>query len=357
MNSSERNGMAKKVTLRDVAARVGMSPFTVSVVLNGAKGNTRVSADSRARIIEAARELNYQPNVLARALKNRSTNILGLYFGYGHLEPHDPFHAEVLTGLQRGCEACDKDLMIHYSFHRYSVDEVFGELAGGKIDGLVLIASPSDPLVEKVRGHNLPVVAMTDQIQGLPSVIADDAAGSRAIAEHLHELGHTHIFYRRCPGESDSAERRYQAFADRAADFGMTVLSGRTDDWRGAVSEEEAEILRRRRETGITAAVCWGDPSAHALLAHCEAESISVPDDLSVVGFNGISPNVQPKYDLTTVRASWSNVAQRAIHHLVDYIQGKEVASVTILPVEIYVGGTTVPRKGTEAGAAALKQP
>src|SRR5438309_10329783 len=101
---SLKTGLGKSVTLRDVAERVNVSPFTVSVVLNGSKSNTRVSEATRTRIVDAAREMGYQPNVLARALRQRSTNILGLYFGYGHLEPHDPFHADVLTGIQRRCE-------------------------------------------------------------------------------------------------------------------------------------------------------------------------------------------------------------------------------------------------------------
>ncbi len=338
------------MTLKDVAEQVGLSPFTVSVVLNGAKGNTRVSQESRERIVKAAQELNYQANSLARALKAQSTNILGLYFGYGSLEPHDPFHAEVLTGLQRGCEACDKDLMIHYSFHRYSVDEVFAELAGGKIDGLVLIASPSDPLVAKVRGSNLPVVAMTDMISGVPSVVADDASGSREIARHLYDLGHRTVLYRCCPGESDSAGRRQAAFEEAAAALGMTVLHGHTIDWRGKVSALEDDMIQRRDENGITAVVCWGDPSAHAFLSYCSARDIRVPEEISVVGFNGIEPNVEPKHTLTTVRAYWSRVAQRSIHELVDYIQGKEVPSVTVLPVEFYVGRTTsvVPAKAKE---------
>lgn len=334
------SGLPKKTTLRDVAELASVSQFTVSVVLNGSKSNTRVSRETRNRILAAANELGYQPNSLARALRRQSTNILGLYFGYGHLEPHDPFHAEVLTGLQRGCEACDKDLMIHYSFHRYSVDEVFAELVGGKIDGLVLIASPGDPLVERVRGSNLQVVAMTDAIEGIPSVIADDAAGSRAIAHHLHERGHRTVMYRSCPGASDSAKRRQDAFEAQAAELGMTTIPGRTSNWKGVVEEEEADLLARREELGITAAVCWGDPSAHALLSYCQRRNIRVPQDLAIVGFNGIEQAVQPAHVLTTVRAYWSHVAQRAVHLLVNSLEGKEVPALTVLPVELYLGDT-----------------
>lgn len=330
----------RNITLRDVAERVNVSPFTVSVVLNGSKSNTRVSPATKERIEQAALEMGYRPNILARALRQRSTNILGLYFGYGHLEPHDPFHAEVLTGLQRGCEACNKDLMIHYSFHRYSVDEVFGELTGGKIDGLVIIAAPGDPLVARVWGSHLPIVAMTDQIDGIPSVIADDAAGSRAIADHLFAKGHKTILYRACPGESDSASRRFKAFKERATEHGMVTIVGRTSSWRGFIEEEEAELVASRRKLGITAAVCWGDPSAHALLSHCKANKVSVPGDLAVVGFNGIESPVEPAHVLTTVKANWAGVAQRAIHLLVDRLEDRPVPEVTVLPIEFVPGET-----------------
>lgn len=332
---------SKGATLRDVSEKVSVSQYTVSVVLNGSKSNTRVSAATRERILQAAQDLGYRPNSLARALRQKSTNILGLYFGYGHLEPHDPFHAEVLTGLQKGCEACERDLMIHYSFHRYSLDELFGELVGGKIDGLVLIASPTDPLVERVRGSHLPVVAMTDAIDGIPTVVADDAAGSRAIADHLYSKGHKTVFYRSCPGESFSAARRQEAFEARAAELGMTTISGRTDDWKGGLAEEEKQILAQRSLIGVTAAVCWGDPSAHALLAYCRSVGISVPQDLAIAGFNGIEPPVEPARVMTTVKAHWSTVAERSVHLLVDLLEGREAPMLTVLPVDFFPGDTT----------------
>lgn len=331
----------KKVTLKDIAQQVNVSPFTVSVVLNGSKSNTRVSESTREKILDAAKEMGYLPNALARALRNRTTNILGLYFGYGHLEPHDPFHAEVLTGLQRGCEICEKDLMIHYSFHRYGMDEIFAELAGGKIDGLVLIASPHDPLVERLRGSQLSFVAMTDVIPGVPSVIADDAAGSVEIAKHLAGLGHKTVLYRSCPGESDSAGRRENAFIEEAAKFGIKTISAKTSDWKGSLDSAEMDLVEHRKDNGITAAVCWGDPSAHALLSYCKSRDISVPHELSVVGFNGIELPFEPAKILTTVRADWASVAQRAVQLLVDQLDGdKEIPDLTVLPVEFCPGET-----------------
>ncbi len=330
------------MTLSDVAKRTNVSQYTVSVVLNGSRSNTRVSTLTRERIFTAANEMGYSPNVLARALRKKTTNIIGLYFGYGHLEPHDSFHAEVLSGLQRGCAECDKDLMIHYSFHRYSVDEIFAELAGGKIDGLVLIAHPSDPLVDRLLSSNLPVVAMTDIIPGANCIVADDAGGSIAIAEHLAQKGHKVVMYRQCPGESDSALRRFVAFEAKATELGIKVITAKTTDWKGAVEENESDLILHRQKLGITAAVCWGDPSANALLSFCKQNGIKVPEDLAVVGFNGIELPFEPAQRLTTVCAHWSLVAQRAVHQLVTQLDGSEdVPKHTVIPVQFIPGETT----------------
>lgn len=331
----------RTTTLKDVAEAAGVSSATVSSILNGSRSNTRVSPETRERVASIAKDLGYRPNAIARALVQRSTNIVGFYFGYGHLEPHDPFHAEVLTGLQNGCGETQRDLIIHYSFYRRGLDEVYRELVGGKIDGLIALAAPSDPLIRRLIDARLPVVAMTDAIQGMPSVIADDAHGSRLIANHLHEKGHRAIFYRTCPGESDSAGRRYAAFEARANELGMKVYPATTTDWKGSLGEAELDLMRRRRELGITAAVCWGDPSANALLSHCLKEGVSVPEELAIAGFNGIEPPVEPARRLTTVRASWSRVAQRAVELLVEVIEGRAVELRTVLPTEFQPGDTT----------------
>lgn len=331
----------KKTTLKDVAQAAGVSPATASSVLNGSRSNTRVSGETRQRVLQLARELGYRPNVIARALVRQSTNIIGFYFGYGHLEPHDPFHAEVLTGLQSGCDATRRDLIIHYSFYRRGLDEVYRELVGGKIDGLIALAAPSDPLVRRLVDSRLPVVAMTDAIEGMPSILADDENGSRAIAEHLHAKGHRRIMYRTCPGESDSAGRRFRAFVAHATEMGMEVFPATTTDWKGGLSAEEQDLVHRRRDLGITAAVCWGDPSANALLAYLKQHEIAVPAELAVVGFNGIEPPVEPARRLTTVRANWAGVAHRAVHALIEVIAGRSVPLRTVLPTEFSPGDTT----------------
>ena len=87
------------------------------------------------RVLRAAKELRYQPNARARAFRLGRTNVIGLYAGYGYINVRSPFFTEIVSGLQEGCEAVRKDLLLHGIFHGTSPDDIYLELADGHIDG------------------------------------------------------------------------------------------------------------------------------------------------------------------------------------------------------------------------------
>ena len=127
--------------MADIARRTGVSRVTVSAVLSASAGNnTRVAEATRQRILEAASELNYAPNGIAKMFRRSRTNIIGFYLGDWLLNTHDQFLAEIVSGLQIGCRKHRKDLLIHGTFPEQSVSDVYSELTNRKIDGLVLFA-------------------------------------------------------------------------------------------------------------------------------------------------------------------------------------------------------------------------
>jgi len=107
----------------------------------------------------------------------RSTNVIGIYSGIGYLNAVSPFLSELIGGLQEGCDQHHKDLLVHGTFRGLSVDDVYAELLDGRLDGLVVQALPSDPLVVRLAASHLPVVALADAISSVPSVVVDDYAG------------------------------------------------------------------------------------------------------------------------------------------------------------------------------------
>jgi len=165
------------ITAKEIGRQLGLSQPTVSRVLSGATGH-RVSPETRQRVLEAAAQMGYRPNALARSLRQGRTNIIGFYTGYGYLDARNPFLAELIGGLQRAADPRRQDILLHGIFRGASTDDIYGELVDGRIDGLFLHTHSGDPLVARLQNSSLPVVAIADAIAHIPSVIADDAGGT-----------------------------------------------------------------------------------------------------------------------------------------------------------------------------------
>jgi DNA-binding LacI/PurR family transcriptional regulator len=330
----------RKITMRDVAREAGVSQMTVSAVLGGKSAQSRISEPTQVRVIETAREMGYQPNAIARSLRRRSTNVIGFYSGYGYLDAHNTFYAELISGLQAGGEQHRKDLLLHGVYRGGSVDDIYAELMDGRVDGLVLNAGPQDPLADRLAASHLPVVALVDAIATVPSVVVADAEGSAFLAAHLAGKGHRRLLYRYSNHKSlVSATRRREAFLHRAAEYGMEVRLWEDDITRPA---DIAELDWFREAPGLrpTAVVCWNDLVAYELLAQCHKYGLRTPDDLAVVGFDGVPTPFDFVRRLTTVRAPWAEVARTAVDLLIAQIQGEPVCQETILPVELICGDT-----------------
>lgn len=328
-------------TMQDVARKAGVNRVTVSVVLNNAQASTKVSESTRARILAAAAELRYQPNAIARSLRRRRTNIIGFYSGDAFSDASNPFISQIISGLQKGCKQYRQDILLHSNFGGGSADVVYAELANGKIDGVILYTPLEDPLIQYLADSHVPTVALADALPHIPSVLVDDAAGGRLQAEYLAQKGHRHIFYQSLRRESNSVRRRVEAFCEAAAGYGMSVVKGDDMDINGGLGEIGRALLTdTSRSECPTAVVCWEDLCAYRVLGDLLAMGQRVPDDLVVMGFDGIMPPVEPLRRMTSVRAPWREVARTAVSVLLSRVEGKEVAQETVLPVELLVGNT-----------------
>lgn len=337
MDQRRAPALSKKATLQDVADCVGVSKMTVSAVLSGTSTTVRVSESTRARVLDAAKQLRYRPNALARSLRRRRTNIIGLYSGYGYLDPRNLFLSEIVGGVQEGCDRHKKDVLLHGVFRGKSVDDIYTELVDGRIDGLVITAPLGDPLVERLAQDRLPVVAVADALPAIPSVVVDDRQGARMLLDYLEMRGYGRFLYRSLNYGLESADRRRQAFMDESRSRGIEI-----DEWcAGHLAEPSDSTLERwisGTVGGSPAVICWNDKAAYDVLLHCYQRGITVPRDVAVTGYDGVETPTSFIWKLTSVRAPWAEVARTAIDLLVDELEGKEVPTKTTLPVELIVG-------------------
>ncbi len=211
----------------------------------------------------------------------------------------------------------------------------------GRIDGLVVYAPAHDALVGRLAASHLPVVSIVDALAELPSVGVDDAAGSRMLMEHLWRQGHRRVIYWSAWRSMTASEIRRAAFLDAAALQGMVVQEWNPGDTTEATSALVTEWLQTPRSRRATAVVCWHDAVAYKLLAQCRMRDVRVPEDLAVVGFDGMPSPFGTALRLTTVLAPWLEVARAAVSLLVKSLDGEMPPEETVLPVEFIRGETS----------------
>jgi DNA-binding LacI/PurR family transcriptional regulator len=334
--NTQKHIAQKSATLDDIAARAGVSRMAVSVVLNGSRSGTRVSQATRQQILEIARELNYRPNSMARSLARRATHIFGFYSGFDYFDARNPFVAEMTAGLLEECARCKRDLLLHTVFRGQVINGLYDELLSGKVDGLVVWAPDDDPLVALLRDSHLPVVSVVETLPPFPSVGVAEYMGAFEIGRYLFDRGHRSILCLTQSAPSKSRMRRLEGIQQAAVQMGME-LQMIVDLTREG---QEALALSRPPGSRPTAIACWNDMAAYQALSYCRRSGIAVPQDMAITGFDGIESPIELDMRLTTVRAPWAQVASTAITYLMDLLEGREVPTETILPVELVHGQT-----------------
>jgi LacI family transcriptional regulator len=330
--------MSRTVTIKDVAREAGVSVATVSAALGGNSYKTiHISEATRARVLDVAERLDYRRNINARDLRRRRTDIIGFF---GPLYAHDPFYARIIVGLQTGCERHQKDLLLHGEFHGRAIEDMYDELAKGRVDGIVALMLPEHPLGERLAKSALPCVTIVNQTPGLPCVRADDGNGIRQAVHYLAGKGHRRIVYRRDGVYHTSELSRFDAYREMMAEYGFPE-----DVWVVGPEASEAEARRglrldAHRADRPTAVIAWHDHAAFDLVALCFRVGIQVPGDLAVVGFDGHPRPSGFTPELTSVRAPWEEVAARAVNLLAEQKEGEALPPDTVLPVELVVGDT-----------------
>jgi DNA-binding LacI/PurR family transcriptional regulator len=332
-----------KVTLQSIADEVGVSRMTVS---NAFSRPDQLSADLRARILQAADRLGYVgPDPAARALARGRVGSVGLLLNGALSEAfEDQVSAEFVASVadelgQRG---------LALTVLTPPKGEGFVPARDVAIDGaLVYTCEPGSAGVGWLTRRGLPVVAVDQDLgDSVARVIVDDRGGASAGARHLLELGHRRIGVLSISssrgGDSDSypARERLAGWRDTLAEAGVepVVVLAPFDHHESAV-----DAARSLLEThDVTAVLCFSDVFATAALQAAAELGRAVPDDLSVVGYDDSPLSVSSRPTLTTVRQDVSAKGHLAAGMLADLLDGRPARS-TVLPATLVVRDSTGP--------------
>ncbi|MGO8673167.1 MAG: LacI family DNA-binding transcriptional regulator [Capsulimonadaceae bacterium] len=327
----------RRARLQDVADAAGVSVSTVSSVLNGACLNTRTSEATRERIRQAADQLQYRPNDIARSLRNHVAHTIGFYNGYGYIDVRNPFIYNLISGMHQHCDSHGYSLLIHRSGRLEQGPAPMQEIIGGKVDGVVVYSSPDDGLVAKIADRHFPAVALASASPRIPSVTADDAGGMRIIAQRFAHRGHKRVLYRMPPYERVSANRRYRAFRETADELGIEVLVGEASDYMGTLSAAEMALIHAGDDVRPTAIACWNDSTSVAAYSYLAYERLT--DRIELIGFDGFDHPRLP-VTITSIFVPWDEIARTAVDAVFRIMAGQSVPQEIAVPVTLIEGDT-----------------
>jgi DNA-binding LacI/PurR family transcriptional regulator len=324
-------------TILDVARRAGVSKSLVSLVM---RGSPRVSNEKRAAVLQAATELRYRPNAVARSLVRRRSSLIGVMLS----DLHNPFFVEVVDGIEQEALAANYHALFNTGGRTAEGEAAAIEtLLQLRTDGLILAGSvlASKQILAAATTTQVVLVARPSRWPEVDSVTNDDRAGARLAVEHLVDLGHRSIAHID-GGKGAGSSARRSGYMDAMRQYG---LGGESLVVRGAYTEDGgavgvAQLFAGRH--GPSAIFAANDLAAFGALHGLEERGLRVPEDVSLVGYDNIRPGVLGRNKLTTIDQPRREMGATAIKLLLDRLDNRRVrARHVLLPPSLVVREST----------------
>jgi DNA-binding LacI/PurR family transcriptional regulator len=296
---SRGNASAPSVSQKFLAEHLGLSPATVSLVINRSPGAKSIPNRTQERIRRAARELNYRPNFMARSLRAQRSFTIGVVVP----EISEGYAALVMSGIED--HLLEEGYFYFVVSHRHRPDliEEYPRLLQQRaVEGLIAVDT------ECRKGVPIPVVAVSGhrEVQGVTNIKLDHARAAKLAIEHLAGFGHRRIAMIKGQEFSSDTEIRWEVMRGAAKNAGVEINQRLVGQLEGESSSPELgyEVTRRLMETGeaFTALIAFNDVSAIGAIRALREAGRRVPEDVSVVGFDDIQSAAFQNPALTTVR-------------------------------------------------------
>ena len=311
----------KNVTIKDVAKAAGVSYSTVSRALSG---SPEISRDTRERILQVCKDMNYTANTVARAMVMKSTKLLGLIL----TGVNNPFMAELAYHIDRQARARGYNIVLCNSSRDLDQErELFELMIGRQVDGIILF--PCGPeSYETLRPYlsRIPTVFIGENLREVPEsyVSVDNFRGAYLGVEYLHGLGHRDILYFGRRRGSTTHQLRADGYAAACRDLGLTPQYCNNTFSQTSIKYgyQLAKQLFAQERT-CTAIFAATDTNALGILQAAEENGIRIPEDVSLLGFDNIHDSGLPRINLTTIEQPKKMMASVAVESLLDKVQSE----------------------------------
>ncbi|MCX8092669.1 MAG: LacI family transcriptional regulator [Candidatus Goldbacteria bacterium] len=321
-----------RVTIKDVARRVGVTPATVSMVINN---NPKISQKTREKVLEAIKEMNYHPNYIGRSLVKGKTNNIGVVASFFA----SLFALESVRGIEqvlrntqynlilystRGLEEKEADLLQRIYYER-------------RADGLIIISLKTDPkMIEDFKKEGVPVVFIEELVEGAPTVKFNNIKGAFLATEYLIKKGRKNIAL--VVGDKGlNAEERIKGYKEALNKYGIQYNEDNVINVLNYSFEEGEEILDiiLEKSSKIDGIFCGaGDITAIGIMDAAKNKGVRIPEDIGIVGYDDIYISNLTTPSLTTVRQPIMQMGMRSFELLLEMLDGKTDSESKIISFE-----------------------
>lgn len=320
------------VSLKQLAAHLGLSTTTLSLVLNESPTANSIPQETKDRIFSAAREMNYRPNYLARSLRVQRTHTLGVIVP----ELSDGYSAMVLNGVEAVLEKEGYFYLTASHLHRKDLLEKHPQmLLERQVEGLIAVDSP-------IRFKpNLPVVTVSghEEIEGVTNIILNHQTAAELGVGHLYELGHRRIAVIKGQDFSSDTDVRWETIVESARKRELFIPLSLCAQLEGDSPSPEIGYLAMKKILAsgekFTALFSFNDVSAIGAIRALEEAGLRVPADVSVLGFDDIYAAGFHNPALTTIRQPLFEMGKLAAQTLLGKLKNEnQIEHQAVLSVE-----------------------
>jgi DNA-binding LacI/PurR family transcriptional regulator len=331
-----------KTTIQDVARFAGVGVGTVSRVINNSPD---VKSTTRNKVLSAIAQLNYRPNPIARSMISKQTGAIGVIVPFFTR----PFHTELLRAVQAGLARSNKELVLYNVETVVQRNYYLSKLPMlHRVDGLLLLSLPlEDEYAMVIKETDMPIVLIDTYSPIFTSLIVDNIEGAYQAVKYLIKLGHRRIGFINGVVEgnikfnqaNDRLIGLHRAFGEAGLSFDPELLL--TSEWSRSGGKQSAMQLlsQAKRPTAIFAA---SDMQAVGVLEAAKVLHIRVPEDVSVIGFDGIE--IAELLELSTIQQPMQQLGELGVLKLIEKMNNSQQQ-----PELIRMSTTLIPRQTTRA--------
>jgi len=332
------------VTIKDIAKEAKVSVTTVSRALNG---YSDVNEETRKRIMEVAKRLNYSPNTLARSLVMKKSKTIGLLVSNLTREgTKDNFTYEVLCGINDAVSRFEYDLIFFSTTSSKQSEKTYTQLCRERrVEGVIIMGiKTNDPYLQEVVESDIPCVLIDIPIvsKTVGNVTTDNLLGAKEAVKHLLKLNHRTIGMINGHNEAFVSQERLKGYKEALAEFGISYNEDLVEN--GQFTEEDAykaavRLLSKHPE--MTALFCASDIMALGVIQAAKDLGKNLPVDLSIVGYDDIILSSYVTPSLTTIRQNKYLLGEEAAKLLIDMLDGKTKPYSKVLDTELVIRNST----------------